>query len=109
MYISIHPLIHVLRVQCSFTSSLGEFPGYCDWLWYPGLSPVLVSYPSPCIYQCFSIQFSSPVFEFHSCSTLRLMCLHPSVDPSLIQIFGEFSGLTFRLPKRGVVPTSLIS
>src|SRR6218665_433665 len=30
-------------VQCPFTSSQGEFPGYTDWLWYPGLSPVLVS------------------------------------------------------------------
>src|SRR6218665_709431 len=26
-----------------FPSSLGEFPGYWDWLWYPGLPPVLVS------------------------------------------------------------------
>jgi len=23
------------------TSSLGEFPGYWDWLWYPGLPPML--------------------------------------------------------------------
>src|SRR6218665_1153942 len=32
-----------IGVQCPLTSSLGEFPGYWDWLWYPGLSPVLVS------------------------------------------------------------------
>src|SRR6218665_3690591 len=25
--------------QCPLTSSLGEFPKYWDWLWYPGLSP----------------------------------------------------------------------
>src|SRR6218665_2238054 len=34
-------------VQCPLTSSLGEFPGYWDWLWYPGLSPVLVSIAFP--------------------------------------------------------------
>src|SRR6218665_2751672 len=31
--------------QCPLTSSLGEFLGYRDWLWYPGLSPVLVLLP----------------------------------------------------------------
>src|SRR6218665_3995051 len=30
-------------VQCPITSSLCEFPGYWDWLRYPGLPPVLVS------------------------------------------------------------------
>src|SRR6218665_523675 len=30
-------------VQCPITSSLGEFLGYWEWLWYPGLPPVLVS------------------------------------------------------------------
>ena len=29
--------------QCPLTTSLGEFPGYCYWLWYPGLPPVLLS------------------------------------------------------------------
>src|SRR6218665_3846886 len=24
-----------VSVQCPLTSSLGEFPGYWDWLWYP--------------------------------------------------------------------------
>ena len=28
---------------CPLTSSLGESPGDRDWLWYPGLSSVLVS------------------------------------------------------------------
>jgi len=32
-----------IGVQCLLTSSPGEFPGYWDWLWYPGLSVVLVS------------------------------------------------------------------
>ena len=30
-------------VQCPISSSLGEFPSYWDWLWCPGLSPVLMS------------------------------------------------------------------
>jgi len=33
--------------QCPLTSSLGEFLGYRDWLWYSGLSPVLVSIALP--------------------------------------------------------------
>ena len=35
-------------VQCTISSSHGEFPSYWDWLWCPGLSPVLVwRCPSP--------------------------------------------------------------
>src|SRR6218665_997186 len=34
-------------VQCPISSSLGEFPSYWDWLWCPGLSPVLVSITLP--------------------------------------------------------------
>src|SRR6218665_3934060 len=50
--------------------SLGEFPGYWDWLRDPGLPPVLVSIafpPLPSISLCFSIHSSSPAIEFHSC------------------------------------------
>jgi len=49
------------------TSSLGEFPSYWDWLWYPELSPVLVSiafFPSPSLFRCFSINSSSPAIGF---------------------------------------------
>src|SRR6218665_2991965 len=46
----IHPLPHGLSARrCPLTSSLGEFLGYWDWLWYPGLSP----FPSPSISRCF--------------------------------------------------------
>src|SRR6218665_3857641 len=34
-------------VQCPLASSLGEFPGYGDWLWYPLLLPMLVSITFP--------------------------------------------------------------
>jgi len=46
-----YPSIHItigsapVGVQCPISSSLGEFPGYWDWLWCPGLSPVLVYFP----------------------------------------------------------------
>src|SRR6218665_665684 len=56
-------------VQCPITSSLGEFPGYGDWLRYPGLPPVLVSIafsPSPSISRCFHIH-SPPAIRFHQC------------------------------------------
>jgi len=47
--------------QCPLTSSLGEFLGYWDWLWYPGLSPVLVSVALP-------FAFHISVFSIHSSS-----------------------------------------
>src|SRR6218665_652335 len=56
-------------VPCPLTSSLGEFPGYWDWLWYPGLPPgplvlVSIAFPlSPSISQCFCIR-SSPAIHF---------------------------------------------
>src|SRR6218665_2829062 len=39
-----------------------------DWLWYPGLSPVLVSIalPFPFHFSMFSIHSSSPAIGFHS-------------------------------------------
>src|SRR6218665_381343 len=48
-------------VQCPISSSLGEFPSYWDWLWCPGLSPVLVSIALP--------------FAFHTwCFPFALIC-----------------------------------
>src|SRR6218665_3461918 len=57
-------------VHCPLTSSLGEFPGYWESLWYPGLLPVLVSIAFPFAFhisRCFSIHSSSPAIGFHSC------------------------------------------
>src|SRR6218665_483221 len=57
-------------VQCPLTFSLGEFPFYWDWRWYPGVQPMLVSIafsPSPSISRCFSIHSSSSIIGFHSC------------------------------------------
>src|SRR6218665_2167057 len=48
-------------VQCPISSSLGEFPSYWNWLWCPGLSPVLVSIALP--------------FAFHTwCFSFALIC-----------------------------------
>src|SRR6218665_2677284 len=47
-------------VQCLLTSSLGEFPGYWDWLWYPGRSPVLVSIAFPFAFHISMFSFCSP-------------------------------------------------
>src|SRR6218665_1312026 len=54
--------------QCPLTSSLGEFLGYWHWLWYPGLSPVLVSiaFPIALHISVFSIHSSSSAIGFHS-------------------------------------------
>src|SRR6218665_1763777 len=77
-------------VQCPLTSSLGEFLG---WLWYPGLPPVLVSNAFPFAFPYLGV-FPFPLlhlpFNFIRVSSLRLMYLQPSVDPSLTHFLGEF-------------------
>src|SRR6218665_374940 len=78
-------------VQCSLTSSLGEFPGYWDWLWYPGLQPVLVSvtfFHLPSSFHCFPFtpfhlgNWTSFVFLLYD----RYISTH-LVDPSITQFF----------------------
>ena len=82
-----------LNVQCPIASSLGEVPSYWDWLWCPGLSPILMSIALP--------------FAFHTCSYLpldfnRVSSLCPTycahlVDLSLTHSVGEFPGLGLAL------------
>jgi|SRR6218665_3966090 len=69
--------------QCPLTSSLGEFLGYRELLWYPGLSPVLVSIALPFAFHIlvFSIHSSSPAIEFHS-SIFRVAVPAPHHQPS---------------------------
>src|SRR6218665_2387080 len=68
---TIHPSIHrsigsaPIGAKCPLTSSLGEFLGYSDWLWYPGLSPVL-ALPFAYHISMFSIHSSSPAIGFYS-------------------------------------------
>src|SRR6218665_1030394 len=54
--------------QCPLTSSLGEFLGYRYWLWYSGLSPMLVSIAFTFAFHIsvFSIHSSSPAIGFQS-------------------------------------------
>jgi len=71
--------------QCPLTSSLGEFLGYRNWLWYPGLSPVLVSIALPCAFHIsvFSFHSSSPATGFHSSIFYGGICTPP---PTLLLI-----------------------
>ena len=64
--------------QCTLTSSLGEFLGYRDWLWYSILSPVLVSIALPFAFHIsvFSIHSTSPAVGFHSTIFLRWRYLY---------------------------------
>ena len=83
-------------VQCPLTSSLGEFPGYYEPIrfWYPGLSPVLVSITFSLHLPYLSVLHDTlhlPL-NFTHVSSLRLMYLHPSVDPSLTYFLCEFPG-----------------
>src|SRR6218665_250123 len=94
-------------VQCPLTSSLGEFPDYKDWLWYPGLSPVLVSIAFPFAFHI-SVLFHPLFFTCHWISFVflpsgRRICTH-SVDPSLTHFLGEFPGLGLVLVPNVVVP-----
>src|SRR6218665_3612678 len=81
-------------VQCPIASSLGEFPSYWDWLWCPGLSPVLLSIALPFAFHTWCFPFAlichriSIVFLLYS----RRITTH-SVDPSFTNFLGEFPGL----------------
>ena len=94
-------------VLCPLTSSLGEFPDYQDWLWYPGLLPVLVSIALSFAFHI-SVLFHPLFFTCHWISFLLLLygrriCTH-SVDPSLTRLLGEFPGLRLALVSDVVVP-----
>src|SRR6218665_1921083 len=94
-----------VRVQCPISSSLGEFPSYWDWLWCPGLSPVLVSIALPFAFHTWCFPFAlvchwiSIVFLLYR----RRIATH-SVDPSLTHFLGEFPGLGLALVSCVVVP-----
>src|SRR6218665_529643 len=92
-------------VQCPISSSLGEFPSYWDWLWCPGLSPVLVSIALSFAFHTLCFPFAlichwiSIVFLLYG----RRIATH-SVDPSLTHFLGEFPGLGLALVADVVVP-----
>src|SRR6218665_3619796 len=82
-----------LGVPCPLTSSMGEFLGYWDWLWYPGLSSVFLSIAFPFAFHIL-VFFYSLFFPCHWISFVillygRRICTH-SVDLSLIHFLGEF-------------------
>ena len=54
--------------KCLLTSSLGEFLGYRDLLWYSGHAPVFMFIALPFAFHIsvFSIHSSSPAIGFHS-------------------------------------------
>src|SRR6218665_1211326 len=85
--------------------TIGEFPSYWDWLWCPGLSPVLVSIAFPFAFHTWCFPFAlfchwiSIVFLLYG----RRIATH-SVDPSLTRILGEFPSLGLALTPDVVVP-----
>src|SRR6218665_3092396 len=76
-------------VRCPIPSSLGGFPSFWDWLWCPGLSPVLVSIALPFAFHTWRFRFAlichwiSIVFLLYG----RRIATH-SVDPSLTHFLG---------------------
>src|SRR6218665_3488305 len=65
-------------VQCPLTSSLGKFPGNWDWLWYPGLLPVLVSIAFPYAFHIM-VFFHSLFFTCHWMSFFYFLQVAASV------------------------------
>src|SRR6218665_1962943 len=92
-------------VHCLISSSVGEFPSYWDWLWCPGLSPVLVSTALPFAFHTWCFLFAlicywiSIVFLLYG----RRIATH-LVDPSITHSLGEFPGLGLALVPDVVVP-----
>src|SRR6218665_504037 len=85
-------------VQCPISSSPGEFPSYWDWLWCPGLSPVLVSITLPFAFHtwCFPFAFICHLISIVFLLYVRRIATH-SVDPSLTHFLGELPGLALAL------------
>src|SRR6218665_2515354 len=85
-------------VQCSISSSLGEFPSYRDWLWCPGLLPILVYIALPFAFHTWCFPFA---LICHWISIMSLLygrrIATNSVDPSLTHFLGEFPGLGLAL------------
>src|SRR6218665_593479 len=76
-------------VQCPISSSLGEFPSHkWDWLWCPGLSPVLVSIALPFAFHTWGFPFALICLGFQWC----------------FFFLGEFPGLGLALVPDVVVP-----
>src|SRR6218665_3780210 len=57
-------------VQCPISFSLGESPSYWDWLWCPGLSPVLVSIALPFAFHTWCFPFA---LIYHGISIVFLL------------------------------------
>src|SRR6218665_793165 len=92
-------------VQCRISSSLGEFPSYWNWLWRPGLLPVLVSITLPFAFHtwCFPFAFICHWITIVFLLYGRRIATH-SVDTSFTHFLGEFSGLGLALVLDVVVP-----
>src|SRR6218665_350583 len=94
-----------VRVQCPISSSLGEFPSYWNWLWCPGLSPVLVSIALPFAFHTWCFPFA---LIYHWISIVFLLygrlIATQSVDPSLTHFLGECPGLGLALVPDVVIP-----
>src|SRR6218665_35144 len=92
-------------VQCPISSSLCEFHSYWDWLWCPGLSPVLVSIALPFAFHALCFSFS---LILHFISTLFLLLRptyrHPFGRPFTYSLLDEFPGLGLALVPYVVVP-----
>src|SRR6218665_205601 len=96
-------------VQCPLTSSLGEFPGYWDWLWYPGLSPVLVSNAFPFAFHIwvFSLHSSSPAIMISLVYFSQRRYLHLATNPPPVPGLGTGTGPQWTL-RRGYIHTHIM-
>ena len=84
-------------VQCSTSSSLGEFPSYWDWL-------ILVSIALPFAFHTWCFPFALSAIGFQVFLLYGRRIATHSVDPSLTHFLGKFPGLELALVPDVVVP-----
>ena len=107
---SIHPFLHGLSAcRCPMSNHFLTRWVFrlLGWLWYPRLSPVLrsIAFSLRLPYlDVFPFTLLHLPLNFTHVSSLWLMYLHPSVDPSFTHFLGEFPGYGLALVPDLVVP-----
>src|SRR6218665_2639294 len=93
-------------VQCPLSSSLGEFPGYWDWLWYPAWDFARVGVQRLSLRLPHLGVFHSLFFACHWISLVyfsQRRCLHLATKPPPVPGLGTAQG--YSGPRGGVLYT----
>jgi len=97
-----------LGVQCPLTRCVSRLMGLALVSWAFARIGVHRLFPSPSIYRGFPFTLLHLPLNFIRVTSLRLMYLHPLVNPSLTHFLGDFRGLGLALVHDVVVPQCII-